>query len=114
METGAQWSAYHESPFPEVIVFMTDGAMEQRDNLYLSGGIIAKAKQKNITINTVNMMVTDPEAMESLTDTAELPSSCVTMVGQGGKVSKSNLQLQRYNLSPPFFNILHPSKIRLD
>ena len=76
------------NPAPEVIFFMTDGAMEQRDMSRLSRGIIAKAKQKNITINTVNMMVTDSEAMEALTQMAERTGGSVTMVEQGGKVRK--------------------------
>ena len=90
---GTDWEAPLEiamnmNPAPEVIFFMTDGAMEQRDMSRLARGIIAKAKQRNITINTVNMMVTDPEAMEALTHMAERTGGTVTMVEQGGKVRK--------------------------
>lgn len=90
---GTDWEAPLEiamnmNPAPEVIIFMTDGAMEQRDMSRLSRGIVAKAKQKNITINTVNMMVTDPEAMKALTQMAERTGGSVTMVEQGGKVRK--------------------------
>lgn len=90
---GTDWEAPLEiamnmNPAPEVIFFMTDGAMEQRDMSRLARGIIAKAKQRNITINTVNMMVTDPEAMEALTQMAERTGGSVTMVEQGGKVRK--------------------------
>jgi len=90
---GTDWEAPLEiamnmSPAPEVIIFMTDGAMEQRDMSRLSRGIVTKAKQKNITINTVNMMVTDPTAVEALTTMAERTGGSVTMVEQGGKIRK--------------------------
>ena len=90
---GTDWEspleiAMNMSPAPEVIFFMTDGAMEQRDMGRLAKGIAAKAKAKNIKINTVNMMVTDAAAMEALTEMAEKTGGDVTMVEQGGKVKK--------------------------
>ena len=86
---GTDWEsplrmAMNMEPPPEVICFMTDGAMEKRDMGSLAKGIAAEAKAKGVIINTVNMMVTDHAAVEALGEMAEITGGDMTRVEQGG------------------------------
>lgn len=92
---GTDWEAPLEiamnmEPPPEVIFFMTDGAMEGRDMARLVRGIVAKAKAKNIKINAVNMMVPQPEATDAMNDLATRTGGKFTIVEKGGKVRKGS------------------------
>jgi len=88
---GTDWEAPLEiaiamQPPPEIIFFMTDGIMEQRDMLRLTRGIAAKAKAKGVVINTVAMM--EPGAEEPLADLAKRTGGQFTIVEKGGITHK--------------------------
>lgn len=90
---GTDWEsplemAMNMDPAPETIFFMTDGAMENRDMERLVRGLAAKAKSKNIKINTVNMMVPDESANKAMGDLASRTGGKYTIVEKGGKVRK--------------------------
>ncbi len=92
---GTDWEsplimAMNMEPPPEQIFFMTDGAMENRDMQRLVRGLVAKAKAKNIKINTVNMMVPQKEAIEAMDDLASKTGGKFTIVEKGGKVRKGS------------------------
>ncbi len=89
---GTDWEAPLEmaiamNPPPDVVFFMTDGVMEQRDMMRLTRGIAAKAKARNVTINTVAMM--EPGAEEPMADLAKRTGGSFTIVGKDGKVRKA-------------------------
>ncbi|MBX3740477.1 MAG: VWA domain-containing protein [Akkermansiaceae bacterium] len=92
---GTDWEAPLEiainmEPPPEQIFFMTDGAMENRDMDRLVRGLVAKAKAKNVKINTVNMMVPQKEAIDAMDDLASKTGGKFTIVEKGGKVRKGS------------------------
>ena len=92
---GTDWEAplmiaMNMDPPPEQIFFMTDGAMENRDMERLVRGLVAKAKSKNIKINTVNMMVPQKDAIEAMDDLASKTGGKFTIVEKGGKVRKGS------------------------
>ncbi len=74
-------------PPPNIVFFMTDGVMEQRDMMRLTRGIAAKAKARNVTINTVAMM--EPGAEEPMADLAKRTGGSFTIVSKDGKVGKA-------------------------
>jgi hypothetical protein len=74
------------NPPPDVVFFMTDGVMEQRDMMRLTRGIAAKAKARNVTINTVAMM--EPGAEEPMADLAKRTGGSFTVVGKDGKIRR--------------------------
>ncbi|WAC20252.1 hypothetical protein OVA24_02510 [Luteolibacter sp. SL250] len=75
------------NPPPDVVFFMTDGVMEQRDMMRLTRGIAAKAKARKVTINTVAMM--EPGAEEPMADLAKRTGGSFTIVGKDGKIRKA-------------------------
>jgi len=89
---GTDWEAPLEmaismDPPPEVVFFMTDGVMEKRDMMRLTRGIAAKAKTRNVVINTVSMM--EPGAEEPMADLAKRTGGSFTIVGKDGKVRRA-------------------------
>ena len=86
---GTDWEAPLEmaiamNPPPDVVFFMTDGVMEQRDMMRVTRGIAAKAKAHKVIINTVAMM--EPGAEEPMADLAKRTGGSFTIVGKDGKV----------------------------
>lgn len=73
-------------PPPEMIFFMTDGVMEQRDMMRLTRGIAAKAKARNVIINTVAMM--EPGAEAPMADLAKRTGGKFTVVEKNGRIRK--------------------------
>jgi hypothetical protein len=89
--SGTDWEAPLEmaiamDPPPDVVFFMTDGMMEQRDMMRLTRSIAAKAKARQVTINTVSMM--EPGAEEPLADLAKRTGGSFTIIGKNGKIIK--------------------------
>lgn len=88
---GTDWQAPLEmaiamNPPPDIVFFMTDGVMEQRDMMRLTRSIAAKAKARNVTINTVSLM--EPGAEEPMADLAKRTGGSFTIVGKDGKILK--------------------------
>lgn len=89
---GTDWEAPLEvaiamEPPPQMVFFMTDGVMEQRDMNRLVRGIAAKAKARGVAINTIAMM--EPGAEEPMAELAKRTGGKFTVVGSAGAIRKS-------------------------
>ena len=73
-------------PPPEVVFFMTDGVMEQRDMMRLSRNLAARARERGVVIHTVSMM--EPGAEEPMMDLAKRTNGQFTIVDQSGRIRR--------------------------
>ncbi len=72
------------SPPPQVIFFMTDGAMGGRDMMRLTRSLASKANRSDIVVNSVALM--EPKAEEPMAELAFKTGGQFTIVEKGGKV----------------------------
>ncbi len=85
---GTDWThplemAFEMEPPPQIIFFMTDGSMSGRDMMGLTKDLAAKAKSKDIIINSVALM--EPKAEESMFELAKRTGGVFTIVEKGGE-----------------------------
>lgn len=95
-ETKLVWGTIWEPPLemaiamdppPQMIFFMTDG-VTGGDAVSVAKSIAARAKAKNITINTVAMM--EPKAGDAMKELAKRTGGQFSMIDKSGKVHKGN------------------------
>ena len=91
---GTSWEgplnmALSMDPLPQAILFMTDG-VSGNDSDDIAKKIAAKAKSKDITINTVSLM--EPKAQEAMATMAKRTGGQFTIVHQGGKREQVKLK----------------------
>jgi hypothetical protein len=91
---GTSWEgplnmALSMDPLPQAIFFMTDG-VSGNDSDEIAKQIAAKAKSKDITINTVSLM--EPKAQEAMATMAKRTGGQFTIVHQGGKREQVKLK----------------------
>ncbi|MGJ8642091.1 MAG: vWA domain-containing protein [Luteolibacter sp.] len=70
-------------PPPQIVFFMTDGAVDGRDMMKLARDLASEAKKKDIVVNTVAMM--EPNAEEAMLDLAKRTDGVFTVVDKDGK-----------------------------
>ncbi len=85
---GTDWEnpllmAFDMNPPPQIVFFMTDGAVGGRDMMKLTNDLAAAAKKKGIVVNTVSMM--EPKANEAMANLAKRTGGEFTIVGSDGK-----------------------------
>lgn len=85
---GTDWEnpllmAIDMEPPPQIIFFMTDGAVGGRDMLALTKDLASKANKKGIVVNTVAMM--EPKAEAPMADLAKRTGGQFTIIGKDGK-----------------------------
>lgn len=86
---GTDWEnpllmAFDMEPAPQIVFFMTDGAVGGRDMMALVKDLAAVAKKKGIVVNTVAMM--QPKAEGPMADLAKRTGGEFTVVDANGKV----------------------------
>ena len=86
---GTDWEnpllmAFDMEPPPNVVFFMTDGAVGGRDMMALVKDLAAVAKRKGIVVNTIAMM--EPKAEEPMADLAKRTGGEFTVIDANGKV----------------------------
>lgn len=86
---GTDWEnpllmAFDMEPPPNVVFFMTDGAVGGRDMMALVEDLAAVAKRKGIVVNTIAMM--EPKAEEPMADLAKRTGGEFTVIDANGKV----------------------------
>jgi hypothetical protein len=69
-------------PLPQAILFMTDG-VSGKESSEIAKNVAAKAKSKDITINTVALM--EPKAQEAMGTLARRTGGQFTIVHEDGK-----------------------------
>ena len=82
--------AFAMRPPPEVIFFMTDGAVEGVDTVKLARSLGSKARSKRIIVNTVALM--EPKANAGMKELAKTTGGQFTIVEKSGKVRVVPLQ----------------------
>lgn len=85
---GTDWEnplimAIEMEPPPQLIFFMTDGAIEGRDMMALTKDLGAKASKRGVVINTIAMM--EPKAEAPMADLAKRTGGQFTIIGKDGK-----------------------------
>jgi hypothetical protein len=85
---GTDWEnpllmAFDMDPPPQIVFFMTDGAVGGRDMLELTKDLASIANKKGIVVNTVAMM--EPKAEAPMADLAERTGGQFTIIGKDGK-----------------------------
>jgi len=88
LSSGTDWTnplemVFDMEPPPQIIFFMTDGAMSGRDMMGLSKDLAAKAKSKDIVVNSIALM--EPKAEESMLELAKRTGGVFTIVDKDGK-----------------------------
>lgn len=88
LSLGTDWEnpllmAFDMQPPPQIVFFMTDGAVSGRDMMGLTKDLAAMAKKKGIVVNTIAMM--EPKANEPMADLAKRTGGQFTIIGQDGK-----------------------------
>lgn len=91
---GTDWenpidAALAMEPAPEVIFFMTDGAMKGRDMVRLARSLATKAKRTNTIINSVALM--EPNTEEAMAELAARTGGQFTIVEKDGSVRRVSL-----------------------
>jgi len=82
--------AFAMRPAPEVIFFMTDGAVEGIDTVKLARSLGSKARSKRIIVNTIALM--EPKANAGMKELAKTSGGQFTIVEKSGKVRVVPLQ----------------------
>lgn len=87
---GTDWEnpllmAIDMEPPPQIIFFMTDGAVGGRDMMKLTDDLASKANKNGITVNTVAMM--EPKANEPMANLAKKTGGSFTIIGKNGKAT---------------------------
>jgi hypothetical protein len=85
---GTDWEnpllmAFDMEPPPQIVFFMTDGAVGGRDMMKLTKDLAAIANKKGIMVNTIAMM--EPKANEPMADLAKRTGGEFTIIGSDGK-----------------------------
>jgi hypothetical protein len=85
---GTDWEnpllmAFDAEPPPQIIFFMTDGAVGGRDMIKLTNDLASEAKKKGIVVNTIAMM--QPKAEAPMGNLAKLTGGQFTVVDKDGK-----------------------------
>lgn len=85
---GTDWEnpllmAFDMEPPPQIVFFMTDGAVGGRDMMKLTDDLAAMAKKKGIVVNTIAMM--EPKANEPMANLAKKTGGEFTIIGSDGK-----------------------------
>ncbi|MBO1260313.1 VWA domain-containing protein, partial [Bordetella holmesii] len=70
-------------PPPQIVFFMTDGAVGERDMMKLTNDLASKAKKKGIIVNTIAMM--EPKANEAMANLANKTGGEFTIIDKNGK-----------------------------
>lgn len=88
---GTDWEnpllmAFDMEPPPQVVFFMTDGAVGGRDMMELVKDLASVANRKGIVVNTIAMM--EPKAIAPMADLAKRTKGEFTIIEAGGKVRK--------------------------
>lgn len=86
---GTDWEnpllmAFDMEPPPQLVFFMTDGAVGGRDMMALVKDLASIAKRKGIVVNTIAMM--EPKAQEPMADLAKRTGGEFTIIEANGKV----------------------------
>jgi hypothetical protein len=94
---GTDWEnpllmVFDMEPPPQIVFFMTDGAVGGRDMMKLTDDLAADAKKKGIVVNTIAMM--EPKANEPMENLAKKTGGAFTIIGSDGK-AKSVLKAKK-------------------
>jgi hypothetical protein len=86
---GTDWEhpllmAINADPPPQIVFFMTDGTVGGRDMIKLTNDLAAKAKKRNVVVNTIAMM--EPKAEAPMANLAKRTGGQFTVIGKDGKV----------------------------
>ncbi|MBK1882437.1 hypothetical protein JIN85_08425 [Luteolibacter pohnpeiensis] len=92
---GTDWEspikmAIDMTPPPEMVFFMTDGSMSNRDMIKLGKDLARKARSRKVVLNTVSMMLDktqDGEALKAMQFMAESTGGQFKNIGHDGKVT---------------------------
>jgi hypothetical protein len=90
---GTDWEnpllmAFDMEPPPQIIFFMTDGIVGERDMMKLTDDLASKAKKKGIMVNTIAMM--EPKANEAMANLANKTGGEFTIIDKNGKATPGN------------------------
>lgn len=87
---GTDWEnpllmAFDMEPPPQIVFFMTDGAVGGRDMMKLTDDLASKAKKKGIVVNTIAMM--EPKANQPMANLAKKTGGEFTIIDRNGKAN---------------------------
>lgn len=90
---GTDWEnpllmAFDMEPPPQIVFFMTDGAVGGRDMMKLTDDLAAMAKKKGIVVNTIAMM--EPKANQPMANLAKKTGGEFTIIDKNGKANPGN------------------------
>jgi hypothetical protein len=87
---GTDWEnpllmVFDMQPPPQIVFFMTDGAVGGRDMMKLTNDLAAAAKKKGIVVNTIAMM--EPKANQPMANLADKTGGQFTIIDKNGKAN---------------------------